>query len=250
MKKLSIIVPTLNEEKSVKLLVERIDKSLSKKKIIYEIIFIDDHSTDKTQEYIKRLKKIYPVSLYLKKGRRGKTQSLFEGFFYAQYPILCMIDSDLQYPPEAIPKMLTKIKKEVDIVVANRTITHTSMVRKICSRGFMYLFGKILHGFNFDVQSGLKIFRKKCVMGLSKTLSPWTFDMELLRRNIDLGSVVDTVDILFEKRLYGEEKINLLRASWEIGSHAVKLRFSETFKIIPPSPNKYRHKSAIISSTA
>lgn len=186
MKKLSIVVPTLNEEKSVQPLVGRIHKSLKRKKITYEIIFVDDHSTDRTQDIIKQLKKKYPVSLHIKKGKKGKTQSLFEGFSHAKYPVLCMIDADLQYPPEAIPDMLSKIKKGVDIVVANRTVTHTPMLRKIVSKGFSYVFGKLLHGFDFDVQSGLKLFKKECLIGLSPTPSPWTFDMELLRRNVDL----------------------------------------------------------------
>lgn len=112
----------------------------------------------------------------------------------------------------------------------------------------MYIFGKILHGFDFDVQSGLKVFRKRCLNGLSPTQSSWTFDMELLRKNVDLGSVVATVDILFEKRMYGEEKINLFRASWEIGMHALKLKFSESFRVIPPSPRGYYRKAIIISS--
>lgn len=247
MKKLSIIVPTLNEEKSVTPLVERIHTCLSQKKILYEIIFVDDHSTDKTRTIVKQLQKKYPVSLYLKKGKKGKTQSLFEGFSYARYPILCMIDADLQYPPEAIPKMLAKIKNGVDIVVANRTVTNTPMIRKIFSKGFMYIFGKLLHGFDFDVQSGLKLFKKDCVMGLKTSLSSWTFDMELLRRNVDLGSKVATVDILFEKRLFGKEKINILKASWEIGSHAVKLKFSESVRMIPPRSG-YRKAVHVISS--
>lgn len=236
MKKISIIIPTLNEEKSVPILIRRIHDTLSKKKIIYEIIFVDDHSTDKTQEIILRLSKKYPVSLFLKIGKKGKTQSLFEGFSYAKHNLLCMIDADLQYPPEAIPAMIIKIKKGADIVVANRTVTATPLIRKVLSKSFMYIFGKVLHGFDCDVQSGLKLFKKHCILGLSSTLSSWTFDMELLRKNVDLGSKVSTVDILFEKRIYGEEKINLLRASWEIGVHAVKLKFADSFKMIPPTP--------------
>lgn len=240
MKKLSIVIPTLNEEKSIQFLVERIHKALNKKSIMYEIIVIDDHSTDKTRRIVKRLKKIYPVSLYLKKGKKGKTQSLFEGFSHAKYPTLCMIDADLQYPPEAIPEMLSKMKKGVDIVVANRTITHTPILRKILSKSFSYIFGKLLHGFDFDVQSGLKMFKKQCLIGLSPTPSPWTFDMELLRKNVDLGSRVETVPIRFEKRQYGKEKINLFRASWEIGSHAIRLKFQDTVRVIPPAKLRYR----------
>ncbi len=238
MHSLSIIVPTLNEENSIRPLVKRIHSALSPKKIIYQIIFIDDHSTDKTRTIIRSLRSKFPISLHLKKGKKGKTQSLFEGFGHAKYGLLCMIDADLQYPPEAIPKMLAKIKKGADIVVTNRKVANTSLTRKIFSRGFMYLFAKVLHGFDFDVQSGLKLFKKECLVGLTSSLSPWTFDMELLRKNVDLGYKVSAVDILFEKRLYGKEKINILKASWQIGSHAVRLRFSDSYRMIPPGTGK------------
>src|SRR6266403_219408 len=231
MKTLSLVIPTWNEEGNVEELVKRIHKSLTANNISYQIIFVDDRSTDKTRTILKRLSRVYPIKLHLKRGLRGKAQSLLEGFPFAHYDLLCMIDADLQYPPEAIPHMIKKIEKGADIVVANRSVAHTSLIRKVVSRSFMYLFAKLIHGFDFDVQSGLKVFRKECLEGLELNPSPWAFDMEFLKKSIDRGSIVETVNINFEKRMRGQAKINLLKASWEIGSHAIKLKFSSS-KII------------------
>jgi len=231
MKALSLVIPTWNEEGNIEELVSRIHKSLHANSISYQIVFVDDRSTDKTQNIIKRLSRVYPIKLHLKSGLQGKAHSLLEGFTFAKYDVICMIDADLQYPPEAIIPMMNKIEKGADIIVANRSVAHTSLIRQIVSRSFMYIFAKLIHGFDFDVQSGLKVFRKESLTGLDLNPSPWAFDMEFLKKSIDRGSRVDTVNIKFEKRLHGQAKINLLKASWEIGIHALKLKFTSN-KII------------------
>lgn len=227
MQKLSIIIPTWNEEGNIGRLIERINAALFYHNISYEIIIIDDYSTDRTQTVVKHFAQRYPVTLYLKQGIPGKAQSLLEGFSYAKYDLLCMIDGDLQYQPETIPQMLTKIEKGADIVVANRILKNTTFVRNFFSRSFLYLFGKLLHGLNFDVQSGLKVFRKEIVERLHIYPSPWTFDLEFLKKSIDAGYKIDTVNMPLARRNAGETKINLIKASWEIGFNAIKMKFQK-----------------------
>ena len=150
--KISIIIPTWNEEDNILMLVQRIHTVLYSNGIEYEIIFIDDHSTDQTRNIIKTLSSEYPISLYLKQGKKGKAQSLLEGFTYANYGLVGMIDADLQYPPEAFPAMITKIKSGADVIVANRSERQISPLRRLTSRSFSFIFGRLTHGFNCDIQ--------------------------------------------------------------------------------------------------
>ena len=106
MAKLSIIVPTLNEEGNIETLLSRIDASLRSAGIDYEVVFVDDHSTDNTVAVIERCSDRYPIQLQFKRGHRGKAYSLLEGFSYAQHQLLAIIDADLQYPPEALPEIV------------------------------------------------------------------------------------------------------------------------------------------------
>jgi len=221
----SIIIPTWNEEENIESLVKRIHHALTKAKLHFEIIFIDDHSTDKTQVIIRKLTRKFPVTLFTKRGVRGKAQSLIEGFSRAKHEIVCMIDADLQYPPEAIPEMLRELQKNVDIVVANRKITKVPFIRKFLSRGYMYFFGKLLHNLDVDVQSGLKLFRKRILSELVLTPSPWSFDTEFLIKARRAGFGITSVPITFSPRHSGRAKINLLQASWEIGKSSLLLRF-------------------------
>ena len=110
---ISIVIPTLNEEGNIKKLIERIVLAFSNTNYKYEIIVVDDNSSDRTQdevgEIIANRTEQNNIFLYVKKGKRGKSISLIEGFSYAHYPILGMIDADLQYPPEAFPEMLDNL---------------------------------------------------------------------------------------------------------------------------------------------
>ncbi|MEK7522562.1 MAG: glycosyltransferase, partial [Patescibacteria group bacterium] len=232
----SIVVPTWNEEGNIQMLFECIDQALKPKKIDYEIIVVDDHSTDQTQKIVASLEDTYPISLYVKKGQQGKAQSLLEGFTYAKYDLICMIDADLQYPPEAIPKMIEKIDENTDVVVANRREHYVSLRRKILSYIFRHFFGKFLHGFTCDVQSGLKVFKKEIVERIKLLPSQWTFDLEFLVKARNAGYKIDTVDIAFQKRYSGKPKIGLITASFEMGLVALILAFKSS-EIIPFHPN-------------
>ena len=238
---LSIIIPVVNEERNIRPLLERITLSLSSKEIEYEIIFIDDHSQDGTEKIIKVLQKKYPIKFYVKKGKKGKAYSLIEGFSYAQYELVAMIDGDLQYPPEAILSMTKKIKGNVGIVVANRKEVKTSFKRKIISNLFSYPFGKFLHGFSCDVQSGLKVFKKEIIERITLSPGPWSFDLEFLVKARNAGYAIASIDITFEKRKSETPKISILPAALEIGWSALKLKLA-TSEIIPFHRNKVPNK--------
>ncbi len=143
-----------------------------------------------------------------------------------------MIDGDLQYPPEALIEMLNKIDDKIGIVVANRKLVKTSFARKVVSNLFSYPFGRILHGFNCDVQSGLKVFKKEIVERLNINPGPWSFDLEFLVKARNAGYSIASVDITFEKRKNETPKISILPAAMEIGWSAIKLKM-QTSEVIP-----------------
>lgn len=237
---LSVVIPVYNEERNIQLLVARIHQVLKEKGIKYELIFIDDHSTDNSKEVMKFLAKKYAIEVYQKVGKQGKAYSLLEGFSYVNYDVIAMIDADLQYPPEAIPQMLEKLNNGADIVVANRGQQQTGFIRKLTSKGFMYIFGKLLHGLDCDVQSGLKVFKKSILEGLFLNPTPWTFDLEFLVKSKNLGYKIDTAEIIFAQRQFGTSKVNLFQTIWEIGLSAIRTKFTLiTIKLLTGKKKKY-----------
>ena len=86
------MVPIYNEEGNLEELVQRIGKNLERYK--YEIVVVDDHSTDGSVSLLEKLASQYPIRIHTKEGHRGKAYSLLEGFSVAQYGVIAMIDGD------------------------------------------------------------------------------------------------------------------------------------------------------------
>lgn len=230
-KSISVIIPTYNEAENITQLIIRLHTSLTKAGYTYEIIVVDDHSTDKTRHAVKELAKKLPITLYTKVGSRGKAFSLIEGFQKAKYDNLAFIDADLQYPPEAISKMADMLDT-ADIVVANRKSYKDNIIRKTMSRTFRLGFGRLLFGINYDIQSGLKVFKKEVVKSLNITpSSQWTFDLEFLYKARHAGFTIASHDITFSKRLKGHSAVNIVKSSLEIGVNALRVKGRGTHPI-------------------
>ncbi|HYE22708.1 MAG TPA: glycosyltransferase family 2 protein, partial [Verrucomicrobiae bacterium] len=148
-KRISVVVPTLNEEGNVGELIERTHKALTEHGFVYELIFIDDFSTDSTREIINSYSQSYPVSVHLKQGPKGKAKSLLQGFALAKYEYTAMLDADLQYAPEEIPPMFEKLANGSDIVQSKRVNHKENFIRRFLSKGFSFVFVRILHGLKF-----------------------------------------------------------------------------------------------------
>jgi len=232
---LDIIIPVYNEAENLVTLVDRLDQTFVKAKLKYHLYFVDDHSTDNSLTVLHELEKKFPLTLLLKQGKKGKAYSILEGSAASSAPYLAMIDADLQYPPEAIPEMLD-IAKNKAVVVARRNNYQENKVRHLLSRGFEWFFGKVLHGLNCDVQSGLKVFSREIISYVTPNqVTAWTLDIPLLTTAVNLGYSIREVNITFEKRTAGKSKIHLLNSIKEIGGQAAsyKLRHKKNLQIFP-----------------
>ena len=216
----SIVIPAHNEEKNIPPIIKRISKSIPD----VEIIIVDDHSTDNTQEIIKRLQKKYKtLRLLKKKGPKGKTTSLLQGFVASKGDILVMIDADLQYPPEAIPRMIKQIEEDkADIVIAKRIMRLT--LRSFFSHCFTSLFGRLLLGIPAsDIQTGEKVFRREVIDSISITSKSWGFDIEFLYKAKEKGYKIAEIPIAFSQRAGGATKVNVLYTIYDLALTSFKL---------------------------
>lgn len=165
---LSIVIPLFNEEESLPELTEKIVGVLQKEKIYdYEIIFIDDGSTDNSFEVIKYLRKqnnrIHSVRF---RRNYGKSAALSVGFEMAKGKFVITMDADLQDDPNEIPNLLNKLKEGYDLVSGWKKKRYDPISKTIPSRLFNFVTsiasGVKLHDFN----CGLKGYRKEVVKSL------------------------------------------------------------------------------------
>ena len=166
---ISVVIPLLNEQESLKELHDWIANVMQSNRFSYEIIFIDDGSTDDSWKTIKQL---YSQNTNVKGIRFlknfGKSQALHAGFAKAQGDVVITMDADLQDNPEEIPELYNMISKQgFDLVSGWKKKRYDSLISKnLPSKLFNWAARKTsgvkLHDFN----CGLKAFKKSVIKNI------------------------------------------------------------------------------------
>jgi len=163
---LSIIIPLLNENDSLVPLYEWIAKAMNGKTTSYEVIFIDDGSTDGSWETITSLAKDYPeVSGIRFSQNYGKSQALHAGFEAAKKEFVATLDADLQDSPEELPEMIHTLQSQgLDLISGWKKKRFDSVLFKnLPSKLFNWAARKVsgipLHDFN----CGIKVYRREVI---------------------------------------------------------------------------------------
>ena len=167
-KKVSIVVPLLNEEESLRPLYNEIKKTLKTITADHEILFIDDGSTDKSLNVIKDLAKLdNKVHYFSFRSNYGKSAALQVGFKNATGDAVITMDADLQDDPGEIPNLLKKLDEGFDMVSGWKKKRFDPFIKKSSSKFFNYitrLFTRVkIHDFN----CGLKAYRKQVVQNIN-----------------------------------------------------------------------------------
>ena len=167
--KLSIVIPLKNERESLALLADAIDKAVGPLGFGYEIVFIDDGSTDGSFEVIRSLKvpgARIRIRAYRFSRNYGKAAALATGIARAEGDIIVTMDADLQDDPAAIPDLLKKLDEGYDLVSGWKKIRHDPVTftvpSRIWNRATSLIAGVHLHDFN----CGLKAYRAAAAKSL------------------------------------------------------------------------------------
>ena len=125
---LSIILPTYNERENLPILLERISKAC--KRIRYEMIVVDDNSPDGTASIARNLKRKYKnLRIFVRKKKKGLASAIYFGIEKSKNNLVCVMDADLQHPPEIIPKMYQILERGgIDLVIASRFLKNSKLV--------------------------------------------------------------------------------------------------------------------------
>ena len=165
---ISVVVPLYNEEESLPELTAWIDRVARENGLSYEIVFVDDGSTDGSWETLERLKEHYPALRAIGFARNyGKSAALYCGFAAAEGDVVFTMDADLQDSPDEIPDMRRMILEEgYDMVSGWKLKRHDPIGKRWPSKFFNWtartVSGIKLHDFN----CGLKAYRRKVVKSI------------------------------------------------------------------------------------
>lgn len=171
MKKISIIIPSYNEEESIPLLYKRIDKVMDNmKNYEFEVLFVNDGSKDKTIEIIKNLRKNDNRICYVDLSRNfGKEIAMIAGIDHATGDCVIFMDADLQDPPELIPELVKYWEEGYDDVYAKRKSRKgESWLKKFTSKMYYTILQRLT---KVEIQKDTGDFRlldRRCVNALKK----------------------------------------------------------------------------------
>lgn len=163
--KVSVVVPLYNEEDSIQLLYQAITDAIGADLPDFELIFVDDGSSDATFSLAEQLAEKDPKLRVLKFRRNhGQTPAMAAGIDHAGGDIIVTMDGDLQNDPRDIPGMVAKIDEGYDIVVGWRFNRKDKLItRKIPSKIANWLIGKVTGVPIKDNGCSLKVYRAKTI---------------------------------------------------------------------------------------
>jgi len=159
---LSVIIPFYNEEGSVALLLDDLVETLSTLQRSWEIIAINDGSSDTTGEELDRCVRRWPQLRVIRHERnRGQAAALWSGFTAARGQVFVTLDGDLQNDPKDIPRLLKRLEGDVDLVGGVRHFRRDSTLRRHMSRLANLVRRRLLRDEVSDTGCALKVFRRE-----------------------------------------------------------------------------------------
>ncbi len=207
---LSIVIPLLNEEDNIPPLYESLKAVLDGMDVSYEIIIIDDGSTDRSYEILQQLA-ARDKSLIVIRFRRnfGQTAGLAAGFDQAEGDVVITMDADLQNDPKDIPRLLDKINEGYDLVAGWRYDRQDAEIsRKLPSRIANALISRTTDVKLHDYGCTLKAFRKEVVKNINLYGELHRFIPAIASW---MGVKIAEVKVNHHARIHGESKYNISR---------------------------------------
>jgi len=213
MDKFTIVIPVYNEAKNLKVLIPKIYQELKNRK--FEIIVVDDNSTDMTSKILKKFKK-NNFHHFIRKGERDLSKSCIFGFKRSKYKNIIVMDGDLQHKPSDIKKILYVYNKiNPDIIVGTRDLFknkkhNLNIFRLYASRILILVVNLLLGNKTSDPMSGFFMFKKKIYVKSEKKMfkKGYKILLDLLYSKSQKIKVID-VKINFNSRTRGKSKMNV-----------------------------------------
>lgn len=227
-KKLSLVIPVMNEEENVKPLLEKVYHDLEG--IDYEVILVDDGSTDRTVEEIKKYANDR-TRLIVFNRNYGQTTAMAAGINEAQGELIATIDGDLQNDPADIPMMIDMLEKDGWDVVAGRRANRQDgmLLRKIPSKIANYIIRRSTGVYLQDYGCTLKVFKRNIAKNLGLYGELHRFIPVLAKMQ---GARITEVDVRHHPRLHGESKYGIGR-TFKVISDLLLMLFMQKYRTKP-----------------
>jgi dolichol-phosphate mannosyltransferase len=228
LEKLALVIPTLREEENIGGLLGHVRSVLDPLNLPYEILVVDDDSSDGTGAVVSAIAREDPrVRLLVRKGQRGLSGAILYGWRHTDAAILGVMDADLQHPPELLPELFTAILAGNDLAIGSRYIEGGRLgkwnpVRKFLSVAAVWATWPIQRaGMRAkDPMTGFFMVRRECVDGIQFQPAGFKLLLEILVRG-RLHSIKE-LPLSFGLRMQGASKANF-KVGWDYAKLLARL---------------------------
>jgi dolichyl-phosphate beta-glucosyltransferase len=229
---LSIVIPCYNEEERLPRTIEQIERYLEGKDLAYELILVDDGSTDGTRLVMDAAaERNRFVRLEALPQNRGKGRALAEGVAAATGSEVLVTDADLSTPIEELDKLQAALDKGAGVAIASRALRASRVevsqpiYRVLMGKAFNLLVQVVLLPGIWDTQCGFKLFRAEVAHDAFGRLTTdgFGYDPEVLYRAKKRGVKIAEVPVVW--RNSAPTKVSPLKSSIDMFKHVVRVRF-------------------------
>ena len=183
----SIVLPCYMEEASIAIGVSKIFEEMKKTQRRFEIIFVDDASTDNTRKEIIKAAEKYPdISYIFQNTNTGRGQAFVNGARTARGRIIGYLDIDLEISVSSLPKVIHEIDSGKDVAIVRRNFSNewspSFLARHLASIIYRWLVSFVLDIPQLDTETGFKFFRREPLFQLLEKAESqgWFFDTEIM----------------------------------------------------------------------
>jgi glycosyltransferase involved in cell wall biosynthesis len=221
---LSLIVPVYNEQDNLPVLAEEIRRAVEPLGIDYEVLLVDDGSTDAGPAVMRRLAEADRRLRLVRLSRNsGLSAALDAGFRHARGEVLVTLDSDLQNDPADIPRLLAELPGW-DVVCGVRARRRDTWLRRVSSRIANAVRNRLTHESIADVGCTLRVYRAEFVRRIPMFTGMHRFLPTLLRLE---GARIKEVPVNHRPRLHGEPKYNIRNRIWRALADLMAVRWMQ-----------------------
>lgn len=230
---LSIVVPCHNEAENLPLLIPQLVSALSPLRDTYEIIVVDNASTDNTQEIVRTLHERFPSVRAVSEPEKGFGNAILRGLRESSGDVIGYIHADNQMSSETILRIYHKlIQNKLDICKATRINRHDGFVRFVITKVYNLLFRLMFSVTQRDINGSPKLFTRSFYEKARLESRDWFIDPEIIIKAKRMGAKIDELEIITFRRKAGVSQVrmatvmefirNMFYHWWHINQHNEK----------------------------
>ncbi len=238
---LSVVIPAYNEALRVPPTIERVSEFLRGRMGGFEILLVDDGSTDHTVTFVRRMTYKFPAVRIIQSPRNmGKGHAVRAGVMEARGELILITDADLSTPIEEIKKLLPAIDGGADFAIGSRALARSEIMirqpwhREVMGRTFNLIVRALVMGGLHDTQCGFKLMRAEAarrVFGLAR-IDGFAFDVEALYIARRLGYGIAEVPVVWLNS--PSSRVGLVAAPASMFGELLRIRLNAALKRYAP----------------